>query len=334
MTNTFLPNTISIDDAVKSILQREGDTLGNNLMKYLSVAKDIYRDLNLQVIRETKRVWVEIDKKHNTLTYPDDFIFLSSISVEDECGILIPLVINTNLKNDIIDISQEKDCHCDCGCSSELCGKIKNYELVTETKKIVFPNGSYTWVTLMTRKKINSDGSLVIERLFPKFIYENGLFVDYEMVTEEEFICKLDVNNCGCIKQTNDNVSKVKTCCGDDFENDFGCTKCNQSSSLSYNVSDGGNRIVFPSSFHFEKVLLRYFCDLPKKELRIPIIAKQALMYGIKHEIAIFDKKEPELVIRRFASLYAKEKSKLRTLLNRYSLKNFYDVVLGNKKMV
>lgn len=334
--DTNLANTISIEDVVKGILQREGDTTGMNYLKYLSVAKDVYRELNLHAVRQTKRAWVEVDKKTNTIKLPKDYMFFSSVSVEDECGRLIPLVINNNLKYDIIDISQDKDCHCECGCNSASCGGIKNYEVISGMQVAKLPDGSDMAFATMTRKKVNKDGSMVVEKTFPKAIYENGVWTKTELVTEEEFICKLEVKDCGCVKENEKNNQVINACCGASFFSvECGGTSCKTSpQSLTYNVSEGGDRIIFPSSFHYAKVLLRYFYDAPLKELRVPIIAKRAMMFGVKFEISNFDKKESMNRIMNFKRNYTNEMTKVRGLLNRYNLKGFYDYVLGQKQMM
>lgn len=328
--------TETIQDAVKGILQREGDTLGVNYLKYMSVAKDIYRELNLHAIRETKRAWIQVDKKTNRITFPDDYLFFSSISVEDECGRLIPLVINGNLKHDIVDISQDKDCHCECGCLSKLCGAIKNYEVITGVETALMPNGDPASFTTMTRKRIGRDGAMVIEKRFPKAIYEGGVWVSTELVTEEEFVCKLEMSSCGCVKDTPENHSKVAQCCGANFMSvDCGSTYCCTSpDQLTYNIEENGTGAIFPSSFMHNKVLVRYFYTQKTKDIRFPFVAKKALMLGIKAEIAEFSDTETEARVNRYIRRYNTEMGRLRSVLNRFNLKGFYDYVLGKKQMI
>lgn len=323
---------IRLEDVVKGILKREGDSIGANYLKYMSVAKDVYRDLNLHVIRYTKRYWVSVDKKTNSIKLPDGYLFFSSVSIEDECGKLVPLVINSNLKSDIIDITQDKNCHCECGCNSSICGNIKNYESTTEMVLAKMPNGSDASFAAITRKKINSDGSMVIERRFPKAIYEDSVWVDTRIVAEEEFLCKVEVKDCGCVIENNSNREKITACCGTDIESDCGCTYKGGSNTYSFN--EESTRIIFPSSFDHSRVLLRCFIDLPLKEIQVPIVAKKAIMYGIKAELMPWDKREGLGRSINFSKLLNNEKRMLRELFNRFSLKEFYDYTLGNKKMV
>jgi hypothetical protein len=326
---------MKMEDAIKGILQREGDAMGVNLLRYRSVAKDVFRTLNLSKIRQTKRVWLTVDKRTNSVKVPPYYMFFSSLTIQDDCGRWIPLVINSNIVRDVVDISQDKNCHCECGCNSSACGQIQNYELVEEKVMAKMPDGTQKEFDTYTRKKINKDGSMVIEKSFPKAMYDGGEWVDTAIAVEEEFLCKLEVKECGCLKETKGNMDKIHECCGDAFFSvECGGTCCTPQSSLTFNISETGDRFDFPSGFHYPKVLLRFFYDAPLKELMIPVVAKKAIMLGIKAEIAEFDGTESLGRIDFYKKSYNQEAEKLHQLLQRFSLRNFYEYVLGHKKML
>lgn len=321
----------TMDEVIKGILGREGDTLGTNYLKYLTAANDVYIDLNLHAMRMTKREWLHVDNRTKSIKKPDGCLLACSISVIDHCGNLVPLIVNTNLKSDIVDISQDKDCHCECGCSSELCGNIKNYELMTEVISAKKPDGTTYPFVATTRKKINRDGSLVIERVFPQAKYVNGVWTETSLVTDEEFLCKLEMEECGCVKQTPQNIEAVHACCGERFYDECGRTfhHCCETHDPTFNVSEGGDRIIFPSGFMYEKVLFRFFYDAPTPKLLVPVVARRAIMYGIKEDLEVFDRKPSMQKANMFSSKYTIEKTRMQKLFTRYSLKEFYDKVVG-----
>lgn len=325
----------SVKNAVMNLLQVQGDTSGRNLMKYMSAAKDVYIDLNFSTIKDTKRYWVTVDPATKRIQLPDDFFHFSSLSVLDECNNLETLVVNTNLIADIVDISMDKDCHCDCGCHSKECGMIQNYEVIYEDVPAPMPDGSVKVFQAYTRKKINKDGSFIQEETYPTAIYDGNVWTDTRLVTTEKFLCKLEVKPCGCIKDTPKNKECIAACCSPAvFPTDCGCTVCSTPCNVpTYNILDNRHQIQFPSDFPYDKVLLRYYYDAPTDKLSIPRLARKTFQAGVLSFVADVDKNETEYRITRFFKQYHFLKGQLKKRLNRYSIKTYYAYVLGRRIM-
>lgn len=265
---------------------------------------------------------------------PDDYFKLSSISRINECNMIIPLAINTNIVRDLVDISAEKNCGCECGCKSSLCGVIKNYEAITEDTYETMPDASSKKFTSITRKIAYPDGSVVMERTYPVKKLVDGTFTDVILQTDKTQICKLDVQPCGCIVNTPANVDKVNSCCnGASYTVDWGCTVCDVTPPDGYNFSEIGNTINLPSNYCSDKVLVRYYFDVLIKDMRIPRLAKDAFMAGMKAKTAMYDDTVQEYRVRRYNTTYANLTEKLSIDLNKYSLHEIYKVLTPKRVM-
>lgn len=327
-------NSESPDEVIKSLLIRKGDIAGVNFLRYKSVVPEVYRDLNLYVIKFTKRYLIEVDKDTNSFELPCDSLIPASVSYIDECNKIRPLIINRNITDDIVDISQDKDCHCECGCKSDLCGLIHSYEsIVTDTIEQL-PNGTTEVFTSTTRKRMDADGKFVIERTFPVRKYEDGTWVGVELETEIEELCELEVSECGCVKNTEDNVCKVNACCNaDTFKAECGDTICDSVNSTTYNFSEQNRRIILPTTFGYKKVLYRYFGETGVKDMRIPLIAKPAFINGLEATILPFDDTQPLWRIRNMSRMYSDAKDDLFTLMNRFSMRELNQVLNPERNM-
>lgn len=331
-------STVLVKDAVMNLLQMQGDSAGKNLMKYMSAAKQVYMDMNFAAIKNTKRARMQIDRRTSTIQLPKDFMMLSAVYIKDSCGVDVPVVINNHLEvpGDLVDISNDKHCHCDCGCSSEECGRIQNYEVIYEYIQAPLPGGSLASFQCYTRRKILEDGRFVEERQRPEAIYDGPTWVATELRVQTIELCKLEVKECGCIKDTPKNKQLITECCGACFfPTDCGCNPCEHQCPgvPTYNIDVTGSMMVFPSDFPTDKVIIRYYYDAPTDELFIPTIGVPAFQLGIMATVSQFDKTETEYRVRRFAVGYGQAKNKLKTKLLRFSMKGFYEYVLGRRVM-
>lgn len=91
-----------------------------------------------------------------------------------------------------------------------------------------------------------------------------------------------------------------------------------------YNISENGNRLVFPHNFGFEKVLVRFYEDISIENLLIPYIAKDTFMTGVQYFAM---KQNPELrdMAGSFGQQYSREKWGLFLELQKMRIKE-----LGN----
>lgn len=336
--DTLESNSETPEEIIRSMMRREGDVLERNFLRYMDVRRDLYRDLNLNAIKFTQRRLIDIDKKTNSITVPCGFLKISSISIIDECEKIQTLIIDTDIKDDIVDVSLSKNCSCECGCNTDLCGVIKNYEAILEDVTEIMPDDSTKVFTKITRKVVYPDGSMFVKYTYPIRIYEEGAWTDTIDKVDEEFLCKLQVKKCGCIEDTEKNRETLGHCINaDKIETDFGCTvrcldDCN-GNALRYNFSEEGNRIVFPSNFHYDKALLRFYVELKGKEIRIPLLAKPAFMHGLKAFALEFDDSVPKGVKDGYKNSYDAKKNLLALDLTKCSLKEVLHALIPHRRM-
>lgn len=330
---------IKLLDVVKSLFSREGNVTGTNINKYMAAAKEVYTELNLYTIRKTKRMFVKVDKQTNTIRMPDDFVMLSSLSVIDPyCGEIIPLVINTTILKDVVDSGVNRSCECECGCDSKLCGNIFKYESIQRQVTAPLPGGGGETMdyTETTRKRIDEHGNVMQEICGPvlKYDSETGVHTATVVECQEYQICQLEIKECGCVVESPENIEKFSSvCCGGNYETECGTICCPEDNPYGYNFVDGSSKIAFASNFKFGEVLVRYYADVPTKELEIPRVAKQAIIAGIKAYLIPHDRKEPLWRAQYWKNEFEVEKTKLTNILNRYSLKEFYSTLFNpNRK--
>lgn len=93
-----------------------------------------------------------------------------------------------------------------------------------------------------------------------------------------------------------------------------------------YNISENGNRLVFPGDFGFEKVLVRFYEDIELSNLVIPYIAKDTFMTGLQYYSM---KQNPELrdIAASFGQQYSREKWGLFLELNKMRIKELANTI-------
>lgn len=287
------PNKTSAIEIVDSLLIREGDMQGVNRARYLSVFKEIWEDMNLQGIKDTKRIIVKVNKDTNSIMLPEEATEFASI-YGPMGGRMQPLLINKNLSEDMIDLSARKRCgHEDC--NSFLCATVKNYELIEETVIARMPNGSPRSFQKVTRKKINPDGSFIQEIIEPEAIYSGGVHTSTELKTKTEFICKLDLDDKGCVVECDDNRKKIYlNCAFCDFNHEsgkpFGQEEC-YNPNLTYNISDDRRRIILPSNLSLDYVIVRFYFTQKTRDIQVPNVCRRLLRLKLRVELDMFDNK-------------------------------------------
>lgn len=325
----------TIDDIVLAACMGDGDMLQQKKMKYLFWAKEIWNnDLNLSTVKEAKRVILGIDKKTNSIELPCDYLSISGISTISPSGEFYPVYRNERLHDDIVDIAAVKNCSCEC--SGELCNMIKGYEAITEYIESEMPNGDINTFTCVTRKGYNGDGEYQEIKQFPQRVYTDGTWTDTIVGTETINLCKLQLNDDGCVIDCEDNYKSVISCgcykncssiysetvgdscivkmgvCGAlyGWECGTGFANCGNYFTNSYNITELGNRIIFPYNFGFDRVLVRYYADEQLKDIKVPTIAKEAFIVGIKYWETLIDDDKQGL-----NSAYSAKYSKLKWAL-------------------
>ena len=339
---------LTVDEAIEIALLGNNDFLQRDKMRMKKWAKFVYDDMKMNVLRLPQRQFFQIDKKTNSIQLPCLANQVSSVNIVDKWGTIFPVWKNERLLGDVVDIAAESDCSCEYKCGNKLCNTIKNYVATVETLTDKMPDGSNVSFECVSRKTIDKNGFLIEQKQYPQRIYESGVWTDTILYTENIRLCAVEVDENGCVCDTEQNINSVcDTCCGNDTVIPFGGTsekppcegvetwkyycntkldwlgvqcgcdvKCYNPYRDTYNISETGNRIIFPANFGFDRVLVRYYDTTATNDILIPLIALDAFIMGLKWwNVRFDDKKQP--LAEKYSSDYTKMKWGLFSILNK-----------------
>lgn len=333
---------LSVNDALKLIMLGNNDLEQRNRMRYLKWSPYVWEDLKLNVLKQPVRETFWINKRTNTIDLPCPFTQVSSVNVRDAAGNFYPVWRNERLTDDIPDVSAGRDCSCEYKCGNKLCNTIKGYEAVVSEKTDYMPNGTEVSFSCVDRKMVDSNGFFIEQLQYPQRVYESGVWVDTVLYTENKQLCAVELDHNGCVCDTEQNIDALcNTCCSDSsstipfggttenppcnnenietwkyycnskadwFWYQCGCdVVCADPFKLIYNISELGNRLIFPKNFGFDRVVLRYYKETNTGDIKIPMIALDAFAMGIKWWDARFNDNKQNL-----AALYSSEYTKMK----------------------
>lgn len=348
---------INLDDAIDLILLGNNDLLQMGKMRLRKFARFVYDDLQLSVIKQPKRQFFQIDKRTNSVVLPCTMSELSSVSVVDRHHNIYPVWRNEKLTGDIVDIAAGRDCACEHNCGYKLCNTMKSYEAITTVETDKLPDGSDISFTCVSRKSIDKGGNLIEQVQFPERVYEEGVWTDTILKTETKHLCAVEVDSNGCLCDTKENIDLVASHCGCNTgcgSNGIPCggdasnPPCNDSNIDTwkyycntkldwfgvqsgcevgamnpmrniYNISEEGNRLIFPHDFVHDKVLVRFYEPTNVADIKLPSIAITALTSGLKWYSIRFDDNKRALAIS-WEQEYSKNKIGLSSMLRRNTI--------------
>lgn len=342
---------IKVDDAIKLPLLGNDDYLQRGKGRMLTWAPYVFEDMNLSVLKKAIRQEFKINKRTNTVDLPCNESELSSVSVMDHHGVIWPVYRNDKLHDDIVEIPAGKDCNCENNCGYQLCNTIKGYEAISTVKTDSMPDGTPVSFTCVDRKAIDRNGFLYQESQYPLRIFSNGVWTNTIKFTEEKKLCKLECDDKGCVCDTDANLNAVCNACGINpvtipiggtaetppspqdtkwiyhchSKLDFFAIQCGRHPFFHdqlkniYNISELGNRLIFPHNFAFRKVIIRWY-DIPNlKDIEIPFIAVDVFASGLKWFDVRWNDKMQNLE-PKFSADYSKGKWGLFETMNKYTL--------------
>lgn len=344
----------SVSEAVDLRLLGNLDYEKRDKGRLLSFAKFVWQDLNLTTVKKVMRAKIAIDKRTNSITMPCTFLQISSVNVLDRCGIEYPVYRTNRIFKDmdIVDIGEDKDCACEFSCGHKLCNTIKSYVAVVSTKTDKNPDGSDVSFDCVDRKGVDGQGFFYQQTQYPKRIYTAGVWTSTILFTEDNKLCKVEVDDNGCVCDTQSNVDAVCSACGfSDLNTNLCCVGgtaetptndgcntwtyfCNskmdwfsiqcgcfpyfrQDCDNVYNISELGDRIIFPHNFGWDHVVVRWYEDTGLKDLQIPIIAIDTYVMGLMWWDCRFNDKK-QLLADKYGRQYANLKFGLIKELNKY----------------
>jgi len=321
-------------------------------MRLLKWSKYVYQDLKLTAIKSPVRRRYAINKRTNSIDLPCNNLQLSSVSILDHCGNEYPVYRNNKVleNTDIVDVSASKDCGCEFECNNKLCNVIKGYVAVVETVTDYLPDGQPKEFECISRKGVDDQGFLYEQKQYPKRIYEDNVWVNTIVYTETNKLCKVEVDANGCVCDTEENINSVCDCCGisnvntnlcciggnaeeppkddcgtwiykcsskmDWFSIQCGCyPSVYKEFNNIYNVSELGDRLIFPPNFGWDHVIVRYYED-NSLDIKIPIIALRVFVIGLMYWDCMFNDKKQALA-DKYGVMYSRMKQGLVVDMNR-----------------
>lgn len=341
---------VHINEVIKIANLGSGDLKQRSKGRMLSYAKYIWEDMEMTTIKLAVRERFQINKRTNTVKLPHNSIQLSSVNVMDRhTGIFYPVFRNDNAKcSDIVDIGAAKDCACEHSCSYRLCNTIKGYEAITSVKSDFLPDSTPISFTCVDRKCVNDSGEFISETQYPLRVYHSGVWVDTVLHTETKELCKLEVDDKGCVCDTEHNINACCHACGIDniipyggtadtppgntdswiyycdSKMDWFSTQCGYGRfgghfNNVYNISELGDTLIFPHNFGFDEVMIRYYIDVNLQDLYVPRIAVNTFIMGLKWWDCQFNDKKQELAAI-YGHKYSIMKFGLIMELNKYRI--------------
>lgn len=343
-----------LNDVLKMAQLGNSDLQQRSKGRYLMWSKQVWLDLNLQSTKIAKREYIYIDKRTNSVQLPSDSMQLCSVNVVCN-GVILPVFFNDNLKgSDMVEVSAAKDCACEYKCGYQLCNTIKGYEAIQSVKSDFNPDGSHVSFNCIDRMTIDANGFVIRQTQEPTRIYISGVWTETILQNIDEKLCAVDLDTNGCLLDTPNNIDNVcNACCnGVDLIPTGGSASCppiqdqntdtwryycsskmdlflTQCGSFprgfadgchnTYNISELGNRLIFPHHFGFDKVLVRYYADVNLNDLQIPTIAIDTFIMGIKWWDARFNDNKQQLA-QIYEQQYSKLKFGLLIELNKYRM--------------
>jgi hypothetical protein len=339
---------LTIKELIELVNLGSGDILGRNEMRYLKNSKFINEDLKLNVLKMPNRQFFHINKRTNSITLPVEYTQVSSVNLVDKYGNFFPVWRNERITGDIVDIGASIDCSCEYKCGYKLCNTIKGYESTTEVITDKLPDNTDISFTCVTRKLVDRNGNFIEQKQYPQRVYESGVWTDTILYTEDIRLCKVELDHNGCVCDTEENIDAVcNTCCSDNCSVPFGGTAdippcegvdtwkyycnskldwfwyqcgcdrfCHDPFRDVYNISEDGNRLIFPSNFGFDKVLIRWYGTTNTADIKVPLIAVDAFAAGLMWWDVRFDKAQQNLAVK-FEADYTRMKWGLFSELNK-----------------
>lgn len=301
-----------------------------------------------------------VDKKTNSINIPHKSLMISSVNSVDRWGHYHPLYRNNSIPEGTVDLSAIPNCACENNCSSQLCNTIKGYEAVTTIKKDFLPDATPISFTCTDKKFTDNNGFFYSQTQYPLRVYLSGVWTNTILYTENKKLCELEIESNGCICDTDSNLQSVCNACGiDDSDYVFGGSSiappiydtdattwvyecgsqmnwfntqcggyaygCQNEFNNIYNISQAGDRIIFPANFGWDKVMVRFYEDIDIKNIQIPYLAKECFMTGLQAFSYTNNDKKQKLATF-YEQKYGRQKWGLLLTLNKYRIAELKEI--------
>lgn len=316
---------ISASELLKIICHRNGDLALSKAHLYETYITTVYNELRIDVTSKSVIKKFYINKDTNSLPIPNDCLLLEAVGYENEKGVVVPMWYNDKIPLDLL-FSNTKNCSCNtCGGEHEYCGVIG--KISEESEEVIIQGISYT-KTIKTTTLI--DGTVIVTSDIPTLVNNEGV-LSVEIVHTQEQLCKIDLLPCGCVDNTPDNIDNIKklSCYCENIDTNCGTYNRYIPKDRGYRLDMNQEQVILDRTYPYDYVVLRYVTNINSvKDFRIPLLAMEAMIYGIMYYAKSFDLRVP-LNERGLGGnaymMYYAEKKKLSKRIN----PNNYAKIMG-----
>jgi hypothetical protein len=278
---------ISAAELIKTICHRNGDLALSKAHLYETYITTVYNELRIDITNKSVIKKLYINKATNSLPIPNDCMILQAVGYLNEENVVTPLWYNDKIPLNLL-FSNTKDCSCDtCGGEHTYCGVIGSIDEVSEEVTI---NDEVYIKYVKTTTLI--DGTVIVTSKIPTLVNNEGVET-VEIVNTQEELCKIDLLPCGCVANTPSNVESISSmnCYCSDMDTNCGTYNRYIPKDKGYRLDMNEEQIIFDRTYPYNYAVLRYVTNINSaKDYRIPLIAMEAMIYGIMYYSNKFSK--------------------------------------------
>lgn len=316
-----IKNSVLLSDIVSAAALDLHMDFGTFERRGMSWGARAIQEWNNNIFRTGKRrAIIKVNKALNSATIDCDMVEVLFVGRIDKCtGEKIPFHINRKLVDieNVETILEDVVCEAKCtGCLPKaMCNDLQS----TIVLRVVDIDGTNYNETKTTT--LNPDGSYYVVTETPFYSNINSQ-VEYR--TKKEEIAALDLESCGCIKNTEANVSQIKDCNFDCY-----CTYCSpvcgEFENVGYNIFPETNTIKFDSNFREDEFYMEWRGGLPKQDGQYvaPAVAKEALIEYIKFKSMQNKKGVPRYEKQDQYDWYLIKKNNMQMAMGAFLLSDF-----------
>jgi hypothetical protein len=158
---------ISVDNIIKSAMIDFGETTPVMKNRFMSWIIRGVNELGYDVFKRFKEVLLKVDSSTYTALLPNDYLQQVRVGLINTNGEYLPFTYNPNIVFDV----EVPACHCDCGCTSEICETITEENVEQTDVVIATPVVQCDYsVTLLFSQWENAVGVKCGNPVFPLFV--------------------------------------------------------------------------------------------------------------------------------------------------------------------
>lgn len=199
----------TLKDAVHRYLAIAGISIGSNEeLQFMIRGAEVWKQIQHDILKLSLQQWVRVNKSTPVyfIDLPkccDKFINVGKI---DNCKRHV--IFN---RWDGIPTLPMPDSITDCTCGGGIKECIETYEETSEN--VTISAGTYKKTT---KKRIYENGDVYIEVSTPvDKVTIGGSNNGYDYIIDKTYLCKLELNPCGCVTVSQQNLDIVQQCCND-----------------------------------------------------------------------------------------------------------------------